>query len=74
MQYETETHASICNTSGSKPSVFMEFLGHAQRVLKALDDRRKVRQLYSWSDADLKDIGVSRADVDHEATKPVRFW
>ena len=74
MQHDTETHASICNTSGSKPRSLTAFLGHVQRVLKALDDRQKVRQLYTWSHEELKDIGLSRTDVDREAMKPIRFW
>jgi uncharacterized protein YjiS (DUF1127 family) len=70
----TKTHDSTCHASGSKPPLVTGFLGHAQRVLKALDDRRKVRQLYAWSYEDLKDIGLSRADVDREAGKPIQFW
>lgn len=34
--------------------------------------RHERRQLWRLSDAMLKDIGLSRADVEHEASRP--FW
>ena len=74
MRYHTETHTSIRPVGSWKLRFLAGFLGNMQRVLKALDDRRNVRELYKWSTDELKDIGVSRADVDREASKPIRFW
>ena len=37
-----------------------------------LQRSRERRQLGSFGDHILKDLGVSRADVDHEVSKP--FW
>ena len=74
MLYDTEIHTSTCRPAGSPARPALGFLRHAKRILKALDDRRKVRQLYAWSNEELKDIGLSRGDVDREAMKPVRFW
>jgi uncharacterized protein YjiS (DUF1127 family) len=74
MLYDTEIHTPTCLPGGSPVRSTVGFLCHAQRFLKALDDRRKVRQLYTWSTEELKDIGLSRGDVDREAMKPVRFW
>lgn len=41
-------------------------------VRKALETYRERRQLLALSDATLKDIGVSRADAEREASR--RFW
>ena len=43
------------------------------RIVTALKDRRDAAQLYRLSDADLKDIGVTRNDVDREVMKPVTW-
>ncbi|KHL67845.1 hypothetical protein SF06_33700 [Pseudomonas flexibilis] len=43
---------------------------HDQRRWKTLHDQR--HQLASLSDAMLKDIGLSRADAEREASRP--FW
>jgi uncharacterized protein YjiS (DUF1127 family) len=42
------------------------------RALLWLEVRRQRRQLQSLSDAMLRDIGLSRADAEREATRP--FW
>jgi uncharacterized protein YjiS (DUF1127 family) len=44
----------------------------AELVLVWLQRSRERRQLGSFGDHMLKDLGVSRADVDHEVSKP--FW
>lgn len=41
-------------------------------VLVWLQRSRERRQLGSFGDHMLKDLGVSRADIDHEVSKP--FW
>jgi uncharacterized protein YjiS (DUF1127 family) len=41
-------------------------------VLKWLERRRQRRALETLDDMMLHDIGLSRADVDHEISKP--FW
>lgn len=43
--------------------------GFAQRV----QDRRGLSPLLGFSDHELKDIGLSRGDVEREITKPL-FW
>jgi uncharacterized protein YjiS (DUF1127 family) len=42
------------------------------RAMLWLEVRRQRRQLQSLSDAMLRDIGLSRADAEREATRP--FW
>jgi len=74
MNYDIETHASFGQGSHVTVRLALGLLHHIQRVLKALDDRRQVRQLYAMNDHELKDIGISRADVDREAMKPIRLW
>ena len=71
-----DTHA---HTQGGQHSrwagrLAIGLLSHLQRILKALDDRRQMRELYRMSASDLKDIGVTRNDVDREVMKPVRWW
>lgn len=39
-------------------------------ILDALDRMRERRRLAALGDQELKDIGLSRADAEHEATKP----
>ena len=43
------------------------------RLVKAIKDRRGAARLYRLSDGDLKDIGVTRNDVDREVMKPVTW-
>lgn len=53
-----------------------ELVGPIHRWLERLQRwhqlRHERRQLWSLSDAALKDIGLSRADVEREASRP--FW
>jgi uncharacterized protein YjiS (DUF1127 family) len=44
----------------------------ADRLLTWLQRSRQRRQLATFSDNMLKDMGLSRADVDHETSR--RFW
>ena len=44
----------------------------ADRLLTWLQRSRQRRQLATFSDHMLKDLGLSRADVDHETSR--RFW
>ena len=46
--------------------------GAIQTLLQWEDRRRQRRALFHLSDAMLKDIGLSRADVEMEVAKP--FW
>ena len=43
----------------------------AQRLLKAFENRRSVNDLAELSDASLKDIGLSRNDVDAALASPL---
>ncbi len=47
------------------------FAGHVLAASNRWQERRAVRPLMGMSDYQLKDIGVSRADVHREATKPI---
>ena len=44
----------------------------ADRLMTWLQRSRQRRQLATFSDHMLKDLGLSRADVDHETSR--RFW
>jgi len=74
MLFETQTHTQSAQGVFWAGRFAIAVVRHVQRVQKAMDDRRQVRELYKWNMHELKDIGISRADVDREATKPIRFW
>jgi uncharacterized protein YjiS (DUF1127 family) len=62
-------------TKGTDPlwSNLSKWIGPTIRTLLRWEDRRRQRRaLHYLSDAMLKDIGLSRADVENEAAKP--FW
>ncbi len=51
----------------------LELLGDLiELALVWLQRSRERRELGAFSDHMLKDLGVSRADIDHEVSKP--FW
>ena len=59
--------------STSRPVVPGGWLAHAyEEVLSWLERSRQRRQLSQLGDHMLKDIGLTRADVDAETSKP--FW
>ncbi|GAB2790771.1 hypothetical protein GCM10027040_16160 [Halomonas shantousis] len=55
--------------AGLGPARWQRLFAHIQRWRQL---RRERLQLWSLSDATLKDIGLSRADVTREARRP--FW
>ena len=71
MIYTTQTHSSSGQRNHLTVRLALRVAGHVQRVLKALENRRQVRQLYALNDHELKDIGVSRADIDREEMRPI---
>jgi len=71
---QTKTHINAAPSSPGSGRLAGTVLKHILRVVKAIDDRRQLRQLISMSDHDLKDVGVTRNDVDRELMKPIHFW
>lgn len=74
MLFDTQTHTQRAQGKFWAGRAVVTVARHIQRVLKAMEDRRQVRELYKWNTHELKDIGISRADVDREAMKPIHFW
>jgi len=74
MNFDSQTHTQSAQGMFWAGRLLFTVMQQAARVRKTLADRRSARELYKWSEHDLKDIGVSRADVDREAMKPVHFW
>ena len=74
MSNQTTKHATdnrfSQSVSGFATALSMRF----QRILKDLEDRRQVRQLYTLSERDLKDMGLTRHDINRELMKPIRWW
>jgi uncharacterized protein YjiS (DUF1127 family) len=77
--FDAQTNHAAPASSGHGKAVtgFARFVGVAvRRIMAAIDTmmaRRRTRlQLQSLDDRMLKDIGVSRADVSAESSKP--FW
>jgi uncharacterized protein YjiS (DUF1127 family) len=48
-------------------------VNQAARIVQRIEDRRALRALQSFSDYALKDIGITRGDVEREAMRPI-FW
>lgn len=60
-------------TESSLWSALSRWIDPTIRTLLRWEDRRRQRRaLHYLSDAMLKDIGLTRADVENEAAKP--FW
>jgi uncharacterized protein YjiS (DUF1127 family) len=72
-------HRSNTHTFSSFPThpmalpigILVEGIGAA---LRRHQDRRSLRELMTFSDHELKDIGVSRADVHREIDKTRKWW
>lgn len=62
-------HSHTTSVSWLQPVVWIAT--RVGRLFKAISDRHGAAQLYRMSDNDLKDIGVTRNDVDREVMKPV---
>ena len=63
----TCTPVSMTNHHGTG---FFAQLGETFRTWRARQQQR--RELASWSERDLHDVGLSRSDIAYEAEKP--FW
>jgi uncharacterized protein YjiS (DUF1127 family) len=48
-----------------------EVIGLAGTIRQHIRDQRQLNQLLNMSDRELNDIGLSRGDVQREATKPL---
>ena len=63
----TCTHESMTNHHGTG---FLALLGETIRTWR--ERQRQRRELASWNERDLHDVGLSRSDIAFEAEKP--FW
>ena len=63
----TCTHESMTNHHGTG---FFAQLGETIRTWRERQQQR--RELASWNERDLHDVGLSWSDIAHEAEKP--FW
>ena len=69
------SHATLAGMTVQLPVQLVPhgwFAGGFEQVLAWLDRARQRRQLQQLGDHMLKDIGLSRADVEAEVCKP--FW
>lgn len=76
MKYQAHGMLDLVPRSGLAHIVASDFVPALDRIIEApiawLERMRERRQLAGLSDEILKDIGVSRADVEHVVEKP--FW
>ncbi|MEZ5831231.1 MAG: DUF1127 domain-containing protein [Dongiaceae bacterium] len=76
MKYQADGMLDLVPRSGLAHIVATELAPALDRLIEApviwLERMRERRQLAAFNDNMLKDIGVSRADVEHVVEKP--FW
>jgi len=71
MRSQTNLHMIATNRTLGMAAV-AEALAHWIGALaQRLEDRRAMRSLLGMSEHELKDIGVTRADLEREAMKPL---
>ncbi len=63
------THSLSLSRTAPQPSLLTRI---ADGLFQMIERRRQRATLQSLSDEALSDIGISRADADHEADRP--FW
>jgi len=66
------SYATLAGGMVSSPRSRAAIVGHAEVLLNWFERARQRRHLGQLSDHMLKDIGLSRADVESETAKP--FW
>lgn len=79
MMNQTEIHIErrsfgFSGRRSAARSLSGRLVGHVGGIVKAFSDRRQMKRLFTMSDHDLKDLGVTRNDVDREIMKPIRWW
>jgi uncharacterized protein YjiS (DUF1127 family) len=73
MRSQTNIHMIATNRAFAMISV-AEALAHwLGSVARRIQDRRGLQPLLGMDDYALKDIGITRADIEREITKPL-FW
>jgi uncharacterized protein YjiS (DUF1127 family) len=70
------SNVTDCHALVDRPADRLRFgLGHLPSILKTVwrqyRNRRGLNDLLSWSDYQLKDIGLQRGDIQREALKPL---
>ncbi len=73
MRTQTNSHMIRATRAFALSTLFERLYLSAAGIAQRLEDRRGLRPLQGMSDSQLKDIGVSRADVERELTKTL-FW
>ena len=73
MRSITNTHTLLTHRAFALISIAEPLFGGLAAIARRISDRRAVRSLLSYDDYQLKDIGLSRADVECELTKPL-LW
>jgi uncharacterized protein YjiS (DUF1127 family) len=73
MRVQTQIHMIATNRAVAMIGVAEAVAGWVGTIAQRLEDRRSVRPLLGMSEFELKDIGISRADIEREVTKPI-LW
>lgn len=73
MRSQTNIHMIATNRAFAMIGVAEALVSWIVTVAQRLEERRGMRPLFGMTEHELKDIGMSRADVEREATKPI-LW
>ena len=73
MRNTMETHITHTTRAGALTELYQGLITTAAGIAQRIEDRRALNALRGFDDHQLKDIGVTRADVEGEITKR-RFW
>jgi uncharacterized protein YjiS (DUF1127 family) len=74
MAYRSNTHTSACLPAHPLTLPIGMLVDGIGTILRRHQDRRSLRELMTFSDHELKDIGLSRADVYREIDKARGWW
>lgn len=73
MRSQTNIHMIATNRAFAMLTVAEGLTHWIGAIAQRIEDRRGLRQVMGMDDYALKDIGITRADIEREATKPL-FW
>ncbi len=73
MRSQTHIHMIATNRAVAMIGVAEALTHWIGAVAQRLQDRRGVRPLLGMSEHELKDIGITPADIERELSKPL-FW